>query len=138
MKPQHVYKDRSMTGWTRIDMLLALYDAAIERLSLAKTAIESGDDDNASQHLLRGQRIVIEIMGGLNTAYGELPENIQQLCVFVSGCINDRKPKGLEAAIRVLNQLREGFDEIRPHAIELENQGTIPSIHQSQEFHANA
>ncbi len=138
MKPQHVYKNRSMTGWTRIDMLIALYDAAIARLSLAKTAIESGDDDNASQHLLRGQCIVIEIMGGLNSNYGELPEKIQQLCVFVSSCILDGKPKDIQAAIRVLRQLREGFEAIRPDAIELENQGTIPSIHQLQDFQVTA
>jgi flagellin-specific chaperone FliS len=57
MNPYRRYQQSEPeTGWTRIDLLLALYDKALERLDKAEAGLRTGDRTGAQTQLLRCRR----------------------------------------------------------------------------------
>lgn len=130
MNPHDVYRSQHGAGWTRIEMLLRLFDAGIERLESAQTALRRSDEDAAARDMLRAQKIVAALMSGLNMEYGEISKPLEQLYAFVLVSIAERRPEKLQSAAQVLITLREAFDAIRPQAIALENDGAIPPVSQ--------
>jgi flagellar secretion chaperone FliS len=138
MNPYAAYRQQETVGWTRIDMLLALYDGAIERLEKARLATEQKQDAIAREQTLKAQLIVGELALGLRPVGGESLENFQRLYEFVLYCLNLGTPEKLEAALRVLRILREGFEGIRAEALRLERTGQIPSIDAVRSLQATA
>lgn len=132
MNPHETYQQHRAFAWTRIDMLLALYDGAIERLGQARAAAVRGDVRAATPLLVRSLRIVAELLACLDFRYGELPRNLQRLYEFVLHSISLGTTTHLDAAIRVLSTLREGLAGIRAEGVQLERSGEIPPF---QEFH---
>ena len=128
MSAINAYQEQKAFALTRIDMLLALYDGTIERLEDARLALERRDSQTATPLLLRSQRIVTELIAGLDLDYGELPRNFQRLYAFVLRAIGVGRPEELAAALRVLRLLREGLLVVRPEAAELERRGIIPPV----------
>jgi flagellin-specific chaperone FliS len=121
----HAYKQHTASRWTRIEMLLELYNSAISALQQASEALDCGDDVRATRELTTAQRLVAGIVAGLNRDVGELPRNIERLCLFVVEQIGRRDPR---AALRVLTPLRDGFAGIRERAVALERTGEIPEM----------
>src|SRR5947209_4657151 len=125
--PYRAYQERSGTEWTRIDMLLALYDGAVERLEAAALAMHSGQDAVAVPLLARAQLLVCDLAAGVDpNAAGS--DNFLRLFEFVVHAIRCRSGEKVEAALNVLRTLREGFRTIRPEAVALENSGVIPPL----------
>jgi flagellin-specific chaperone FliS len=122
MNPSHAYKDQRHVGWSRIEMLLTLYDAAIMRIETLRK--ESGD---RKRRQLDALRLLLELRSGLNMDLGEIPQRVDQLLEFVQHCVLEADDKLLDSAIDVLGTLRAGFDGIREEAIRLEADGQIPS-----------
>jgi flagellin-specific chaperone FliS len=112
-------------------MLLALYDGAIERIGQARASIGRGDLGAATPLLVRSQRIVAELLAGLDFRYGELPRHLQRLYEFVLHSISLGKTTHLDAALRVLRTLREGLAGIRDEGALLERSGEIPPFQES-------
>ena len=125
MNPYQVYREQQTIGWSRIDLLLALYDGAIERLEQTRQALARADRTAAAPLLVRSQRIVLELAASLDFKYGEVSKNLHRLYLFVMGAMSGTKPD-IEAALAVLRVLREGLEGIRPEAIQLERSGAIP------------
>ena len=125
MMPHIAYRQHATCRWTRIEMLLELYNSAISALQQAGEALDAGDDLRATRELANAQRLVGGIASGLNRDAGELPQNIERLCLFVVEQIARRDP---QAALRVLTPLRDGFATIRERAVALEREGEIPEI----------
>lgn len=126
--PLNAYKKQMSVAWTRIEMLLALYNGAISQLNRAIESLAQGDTDAATQNRLKASRIVMEILGGVDMQYGELPANIVRLCTFVISEIGKQDRESLRSAISVLETLRQGFEDIKQEAIALEGEGKIPAI----------
>ncbi len=122
------YKSHRAVNWTRIEMLLALYDAAMLRLAEAQSMLAEGQQSAARQKALETVRIVAQLKAGVNSEYGELSENLERLYEYVNVCLLRGDAANLSSASKVLTQLREGFDGIRAEANELENQGEIPPL----------
>jgi flagellin-specific chaperone FliS len=108
--------------------LLALYDGAIERLEQAVDALASDRSSAAAPALLRAQRIVVELLGGVNRGYGELAQNLERLYIFVLLAIGSRSAADVAGALRVMRTLRDEHLEIRAEAAELERSGKIPGV----------
>lgn len=123
--PYETYQRQRTVGWTRIDLLLALYDGAIERLEQAGDALARKDDSAAAPLLLRAQRIVVELIAGLDLRYGEIPRNLQQLYAFVLHAIAVRSERQIGDALIVMRTLRDGLVEIRSEALSLERSGAV-------------
>jgi flagellar secretion chaperone FliS len=126
MNPYAAYQNNQNPAWTRIDMLLALYDGAIGRLESAAMALRLNDVAKAAPLLERSLAIVAELAAGLDFRHGELPVNLLRLYEFAVHCIATRTVGKVEDALGVLRELREGMLGIRDEAVRLEREGVIP------------
>lgn len=131
MTPLRTYRQhQEAVAWTRIDMLLALYDGLIDRLGRALAALESNDSGTAGTLMMRSQTLVMEMLAGVNPEAGDpASKDLIRLYEFVANAIARADKRHLESAIRVLGTLREGFRGIRAEAVQLERDGVIPSLH---------
>ncbi|MCX7699597.1 MAG: flagellar protein FliS [Gemmataceae bacterium] len=121
------YQQLSTTSATRIDLLLALFDGAIERIEEARSLIEQGRRDRALPLLVRAQMIVTELAAGVVLDVApEMNANILRLYEYVAFRLAEGTVEGLQSAARVMSNLREGFRAIRAEAIEMERRGEIP------------
>ena len=129
MNPLRAYaQHQTRTHSSRIDLLLALYDGAIERLEKAIFALRNGDQSAALPLLARAQAIVLELSAGINLeAEDPSSVNLMRLYEFFAHAIAQRQVAGLESVIKAMATLREGFRAIRAEAIQLEHGGAIPS-----------
>jgi flagellar protein FliS len=128
MNPYLAYQNNQNPAWTRIDMLLALYDGAVERLEAAVAALREGDAVNAGPLLERAMAIVAELAAGLDFRHGELPLNLLRLYEFAVHCISLRTLEKTEAALHVLRELRKGMLGIHDEAVQLERDGLVPPV----------
>jgi flagellin-specific chaperone FliS len=140
MNPYSAYrKNEPSTGWTRIDLLLALYDGAIERIEKAEAMIQRGDRAGASPLAAKAQLIVTELAAGVRTEVNpDTATNTLRLYEFVVHQLKDLKPEGLLSARRVLKTLREGFEAIRIEASDMERNGHFPAAERLQMVSTNA
>jgi flagellar biosynthetic protein FliS len=128
MNALHAYRQQQALSWTRIDMLLALYRGAIDRLERALAAIERADASTAKPLLLRAQRMVTELLAGIDLQYGDLPDRLAKLYTFVLRAIGQGTVEQIRSAISVLKTLQEGLEGIRDQAVNMERSGEIPPI----------
>lgn len=122
------YGAQRAISWTRIDMLLAIYDGAIDRIAKARTALESGRHEEVEEHRAAAQKLVIQLVAGIDLQYGETVERIHQLCVHVTTQLSTPTVESFAHCSEILSTLREGFQGIREEAIRMEADGEIPSI----------
>ena len=112
-------------GWTRIDLLIQLYDRAIEKVSETKAAYESGDNDVYVQGFMDSQKTILAIHSGLKADEHDVAFNVARLLHFV---LQSLAEKSFSDAIKVLSSLRDGFVAIEAEANELELSGNIPPM----------
>ena len=119
------YKKQSlMSGWTRVDLLLYLYDRAITSLQACQEAREADDSMAYSEHFIQMNKMLIAIHAGLKPD-DEVAFNVARLLHFVSQCI---EKDDFPTAINILQSLHDGFAAVADEANELETSGKIPSI----------
>lgn len=126
MNPRNIYQERQVGEWSRVDMLLALYNAAIDDVGRALEARRNGDELTSKREALHAERLVVELLSGLDLNHGAIAEQLQSLFLFVLKQLADGSQPQLESAIQILSSLRDGFLAIRDEAIELERSGVIP------------
>jgi flagellar secretion chaperone FliS len=113
---------------TRIDLLLALFDGACDRLARAKVALETGDQPEAIRWITRVQLIVMDLAAGVRTeAADELGTNVLRLYEFVTNQLTHINIEAINSATSILSTLRDGFRGIREEAVNLEKTGQISS-----------
>lgn len=119
-------------GWTRIDMLIQLYDRAIASLEGTSEALKVGDDATYTRLFLDAQKTILAIHTGLKPDEYEIAFNVARLLHFVLSSIEQKK---FEDAILILQNLRDGFDGIAEEANELEKTGQVPAFETHDELH---
>lgn len=122
------YGEQQANAWTRIEMLIAIYDGAIDRIRRAESALASSDDSAAEEHRLAAQQLVLQLISGIDLQFGTLAAQVHSLCVHVASELNQTTQQSLSHCGRVLWKLRDGFEGIRGEAIELEASGAIPNL----------
>ena len=134
MNPYRNYRQSGpAAGSTRIELLLSLYDGALERLDQAETALKAGNPQGAVPHLIKAQLIVSALASGVRTGINEeMATNMLRLYEFVVRQLATPDIQKIIDARMVLNNLRAGFDAIRDEAIQLERTGQIPPAEQMQ------
>lgn len=128
MAPHYAYSQSTAASWTRIDLLLTVYEIGIETARRAREAATAADQTELTRLQLKMQQVVIAILDGLDTERREMTEPIQRLCLFMLERIQQGAPSDWDAVLRVLSPLREGFSAIREQAAELEARGEIPPV----------
>jgi flagellar secretion chaperone FliS len=130
---QKYRKQDEVVGWTRMDLLLALYDKALERLDRAEAAIRADDAATALPQLAKTQLIVTELASGVRVEVNpEANTNMLRLYEFVANELVKATPAAIENARKVMRTLREGFEAVRAEANELERTGRLPTADQLQ------
>ncbi len=119
MLADRTYRDQSAQGWTRIEMLLELYDAALMALESCQEAAAQNDQATLNANALRAQRILLGLLSGIDITQGEIAANPARLCLFALDCIQREE---FADAHRVLGILRDAFHSIAPEAIEWERE----------------
>lgn len=114
--------------WTRIEMLLAAFDGIISRLEQAQPLLEENNIVHAQPLLLRSQQLVLALYEGIDLRYGQIPENMQKLYLFVLTCIGMGPKLDLPAALNVLRTIRGGLSSIRGSASEMERRGELSPV----------
>ena len=116
----------------RLQLLIQLYEAAIESMSAALELAQAGQSEPMAPHLIRAQRIVLEILDGLDLKHGDVPHHVQYLCEYLLHVVASPDVAGLESAVSVLSTLHSGFVAIEDEVIDLQLQGEIPGEAQRQ------
>lgn len=109
-------------------MLLAAFDGIITRLERAQALLEENESLKAQPLLLRSQQIILALYEGIDLRYGEIPENMQKLYLFVLTCIGMGQRLDVPAALNVLRLIRGGLDGIRGSASEMERRGEVSPV----------
>ena len=138
MNPYAAYQEQSSPSWTRIDMLLALYDGAVQRCEEALAALEQNDEKTANKKLFKARLIVMGLVSGVVADGDPVTTNILRLYEFALHVLEKGGTDNVRAALDVLRVLREGFQKIRPEAVDLERQGVIPPINSTSTVRALA
>jgi flagellin-specific chaperone FliS len=128
MNPYAAYQQQTTPSWTRIDMLLALFDGGVERCEQALAARERQDDKEAKRLLLKARLIVCGLASGVIHDGDPVTTNILRLYEFCLHALDRGGAEDIQGAVKVLRILREGFQRIRPEAVNLERQGVIPPV----------
>ena len=127
-----IYKtQQAKTSWTRIEMLLELYDFAIASLEALRDKKEDSGypEQDRARDLLRAQKAIWGIYSGLDEE-SEISQNVMRLLLFVSMSV---EKADYEPALNVVNNLRQAFASIKEEANRLEHSGDIPPLkHQSE------
>ena len=115
----------TFNGWSRIDMLLEIYDVAISSFQQAKLCLEAENDLEYAQHFIKGQKAILAIHAGLKPDEHDIAYNIARLLHFVLQRIEARD---FDSTIAVLTSMRSGFAAIQTEANQLETAGEIPNM----------
>lgn len=117
--------DTMVKGWTRIDMLIALYDRSISAIEMAQNAKEAGDSIETANRILEANRMILGLHSGLNTDKYPLAVDVARLLNFVTLRLGEQR---FDEAIHFLDKLRTSFSQIREEAAALEKTGSIPPL----------
>ncbi|MCA9176299.1 MAG: flagellar protein FliS [Planctomycetales bacterium] len=120
------YRQRQAGGWTRIDMLVALY----RHTETVLASLREADPAGRAALQIKAAKLVLGIRQGLNFEYAELPTNVDRLCDYILNQIWSGNDSNLAACGRILSTLREGFEGIRDQAALMEQNGEIPPVSQ--------
>ena len=126
MTPYQIYQQQHVQNATRIELLLALYDKAIQHLKQARQEIEQGNVSTATPLIVQAQVIVFALADGVDPQYGEIAQNMLRLYEFVLYRLGSTEAQNIGDAIQILATLREGLWEIEPKAKAMELGGKLP------------
>jgi flagellin-specific chaperone FliS len=128
MNPYNAYRQQSESpsAWTRIDVLLALFDKGILRLEQAHQALTAGDRAGALGLLCKAQLAVMSLASCIDPAS---PQGVDMLRLyeFATHAMSLATADDVLAARNVLGTLRQGFRSIRAEAADLERRGALPA-----------
>jgi flagellar protein FliS len=137
MDPQSAYRQQYSPGWTRADMLLALFDGAIQRLELAADALRSGDRMTALRLLTRAELLVCELASGVDPAYVHAA-NFLRLYGEASNAISAATSEQIDVALTILRGMRTSVAGLRDEAARLEREGLLPPAGSASLVHTTA
>lgn len=140
MNPYKKYQQAETNGgWLRIDVLLALFDGAVERLDKANIYFGLGNLAIAEQLVARVQLIVGQLAAGIIIQENEeTGTNCLRLYEYCLHELNRSEFAGLKNARYILATLREGYEAVREDARRIERSGEIPPVEYQKMVYASA
>ncbi len=130
MNPRNAYVLGNAANWTRVNLLVALYDRALHHCEQCVGGDEQSSvgKNAAAFHRLRVLRILMHLRMGLNLHMGELPQRMNELLEFVQDGVISGEAARIQDGMRVLQTLRATYAAMREEAIELERAGEVPPL----------
>ena len=118
MSAHQAYSGSRRHGWTRIDMLIALYQATLRSMEQLQVQLAEGRAHPATQVQL--QRRLLGILAGLDLSAGDLPMGIAQLVRWALSQLPTPDPQVWHHVIRSFRTICQAYESIRPEAAEQE------------------
>ncbi|WP_175517389.1 flagellar protein FliS [Planctomicrobium piriforme] len=131
MHPHLAYRRSAQSAWTRIDMLLAIYNAAIESMDSGIDLLNRHDSQAYPSAQLRTSQLLLLLLDGIDPDSAEVSARIRDLCIFCFSQISTPSIENWTNAREVLATLRDGFEAIRAEGVRLEAEGVIPQLSMS-------
>lgn len=128
MTPHQAYRKTAQSGWTRIEMLLAIYDATIASLDNGIDALNQNRLETFPALQLRSSQLCLLIISGIDSNASEVAGNLRNLCMFCMDQISQPDLHAWTSARNVLETIREGFLAIKDQGIQLEAAGSITQL----------
>jgi flagellin-specific chaperone FliS len=126
------YKRQSLdAGWTRIELLLWLYDRAITAIEGCEIAFEADDSIAFAKQEIQARKVLLAIQSGIKPEESEVAFNITRLLHHVLFTFDNHR---FEACKTILTSIRDGFAAIADQANEMERSGQIPPIASKDTF----
>ena len=136
MNPYQNYSVETMVNsWTRIDMLLALYEQAISTIHGAQLAKNSNNRVLFTNRSIEANKYILALHSGLDTEGNQVALDIARLLNFVMLRLEEQN---FDEAIYFLEKLQKTFEQIREEATNLEKTGEIPPINTLRELNTVA
>ena len=136
---QKLRRQDEFANWTRMDLLLALFDKAIERMDRAETLLRAGNTATALPEIAKTQLIINQLAAGVKIDVNpELNVNILRLYEFATTELSHGNLAGIDNARKIIKTLREGFEGIRAEANEMERTGKILPLNELKMVVASA
>ena len=117
--------ENMIKGWTRIDMLLALYDRAITAVRLASRAQAANNQPLMQQQVFESHKLILALHSGLEIDESEIAQNVARLLSFIVLRIEQQH---FDEAAHFLEKLHSSFSSIREEAASLESIGEISPL----------
>ena len=113
------YQKTSILGKSPLELLLLVYNGAIEAFKKAEDAFERDDKDRGKDSLARARKFITHLYATLDTKYGgEVAQRLGQLYVFIIEQIqiaSATSDTALCANMReILENVKAGWDGINP------------------------
>jgi flagellin-specific chaperone FliS len=118
-----------VNGWTRVEMLVALYDRAITTIEVAQRAEQQGDTSLLATKMLEANRFLLALHAGLNTEVCGIAKDVARLLNFVMLRLGQHN---FDEAIRFLKELQSSFEQIQEQAMAMEKSGEIPPLNEAR------
>ena len=128
MNPYQKYKQISSRSWTRVDMLLVVYDQVVTALNDGVRLLRDDRTTELPAVRLRAMRTLLAIADGLDLNQGDVPNQVLRLVEYSMEQIKSQSADAWLSAAEVINKLREGFQEIQEQARKDEYEGRIPAL----------
>lgn len=113
--------------WTRIDMLLVLFDGTLEHVEQA-IATADRNQEQSLHHRIRAISLLSVLRSGLDFQLGEIPDRLNRLYEYVQEGMIRGDLEMMRSGRKVLAEVREGFRGIRSKAVEMEQAGEIQPL----------
>ncbi len=127
--------ENMIKNWTRIDMLLALYERAIAAVQMAGQAQAANDKTQMQLQVYESHKLILAIHSGLKVDESEIAHNVARLLGFIVLRIDEGN---FEEAVQFLEKLHSGYADIREEAATLEANGEISPLQEANVFEAVA
>lgn len=128
MNPHLKYQTAQSWSWTRIDMLLLIYDKTLSTLNEGARLLDQNRIPELLAVRIRAMKALLAIADGLDVEQGELAVSIMRLVIFAIDQIRTSDSAAWRNAAQVLSTVREGFLEIQDQARRDEYEGRIPAL----------
>ena len=134
MRPHQAYQQHQQSAMPRIDLIIALYRKAMDRLDRAGLLLAAQNPDAARSLLAETHLIVSSLSAGMVGSTDAATTNFLRLYEFVAHKLALGTIEDIAAARKVLTPLLEGFEAVRDQAVAMEIQGVIPSLNRERQI----
>jgi flagellar biosynthetic protein FliS len=127
-RPLKTYEQNRTLGWTRIDLILAVFDGILRQLELARAKVEANDVPATDDLLARARIGISALAAGAGSGGNDLSANFASLYDYVLRRLSPADAGHISEALGIMDTLRTGFRAARGQARELERQGAVAPL----------
>ena len=114
MNAHQAYSGSRRHSWTRIDMVIALYQATLTSMEQLGQELAEGQVLPTTQMKL--QRRLLGILAGLDLSAGDLPMRIAQLVRWALSQLRTPNPQVWRQVVKAFRTICEAYESIRQEA----------------------